>query len=396
MEVNPEEIIGKYWQRIDTKFPELRQELEKLDFKPGIEAENSTDLADFLEHLDCGQILAPLKACYQRFGVVRPRLASRLKFAAFWKLKRFRSIREGHAYLRDHPDACKKLGFKKLPTYELLREFLNERLPGILGILNDEVLVEADRELQEHTGQRLFEEVSQDAVDLKARKTDEGAEWSEYYKEYGYKADLAVGLKMGMIATPVFLGINEHEGKCFSKQAEGLRNLGFEPKSWVFDGKYSSKESIALGTIGYRMEPGYKIQKDWVPDSRGTEGEIARAYQKHWQDKGFKPGAEPGDQLEFLYRKGEPERVGAYIRNKAMESYEADPRSYLKKYHRRNRSESTNSHLKEKLDLERGIPKGKTRAKSHVELCVLARNLVALTRLQQGVTENLTSRAYLS
>ena len=139
----------------------------------------------------------------------------------------------------------------------------------------------AIRELQEHTGQRLFEEVSQDAVDLKARKTDEGAEWSEYYKEYGYKADLAVGLKTGMIATPVFLGINEHEGRCFSKQAEGLRNLGFEPKSWVFDGKYSSKESIALGTIGYRMELNYKIQKDWVPDSRGTEGKIARVYQKH-------------------------------------------------------------------------------------------------------------------
>jgi hypothetical protein len=32
MEVAPEEIIGKYWQRIDTKFPELRQELEKLEF----------------------------------------------------------------------------------------------------------------------------------------------------------------------------------------------------------------------------------------------------------------------------------------------------------------------------------------------------------------------------
>ena len=66
MEVDPEEIIGKYWQRIDTKFPGLRQELEKPDFKSGIEAENSTDLADFLEHLDCGQILTPLKACYPR------------------------------------------------------------------------------------------------------------------------------------------------------------------------------------------------------------------------------------------------------------------------------------------------------------------------------------------
>jgi hypothetical protein len=323
-------------------------------------------------------------------------LAPRFKFAAFCKLKRFRSIREGHTYLRDHSDACKKLGFKKLPTYELLREFLNERLPGLLGALNDEVLVEADKELQEHTEQRLFEEVSQDAVDLKARKTDEEAEWSEYYKEYGYKADLVVGLGTGMTATPMFLGINEHEGKCFSKQVERLRNLGFEPRSWAFDGKYSSKESIALGTIGYGMELNYKIQKDWVRDSRGTEGEIARAYQKHWRERDFKQGAKLWDQLEFLYRKGELERVGAWLRNKAMEIYEADPKSYLKKYHRRSRSESTNSHLKEKLDLERGIPKGKRGAERHVELCVLARNLVALNRLQHGVTENLTSLAYLS
>jgi hypothetical protein len=66
MEVYSEEIIGKYWQRIDTKFPELRQELEKLEFKPGIEAENSTDLADLLGHLNCKPLLAPLKACYQR------------------------------------------------------------------------------------------------------------------------------------------------------------------------------------------------------------------------------------------------------------------------------------------------------------------------------------------
>jgi hypothetical protein len=172
--------------------------------------------------------------------------------------------------------------------------------------------------------------------------------------------------------------------------------LGFEPKSWVFDGKYSSKESIALGTIGHGMELVYKIQQEWVKDRRGTPAEINKIYQKYWQDQDFKLEAELDYQLEFLYGRGDLERVGACLRNKAMERFEADPKSYLKGYHRRNKSESTNSHLKEKLDLERGIPKGKTRAKSHVELCVLARNLVALARLQHGVTESLTSLAYLS
>lgn len=87
--------------------------------------------------------------------------------------------------------------------------------------------------------------------------------------------------------------------------------------------------------------------------------------------------------------------VGAYCRNRAMGRYMGDPDSYLKQYHKRNRSESTNSQLKEKLDLERGIPKGAKRAEQHVLLCIFARNLVALTRLQHRVTENLTSLSEL-
>jgi hypothetical protein len=106
-----------------------------------------------------------------------------------------------------------------------LREFLNEKLPEVLGKLNDGFLVEANK-----LGKQIFEDASEDAVDLKARKTDREAEWSGYYREYGYKADLAVDLQTGMIATPIFLEINEYEEYCFPKQAERLIKLGFEPK----------------------------------------------------------------------------------------------------------------------------------------------------------------------
>jgi sugar-specific transcriptional regulator TrmB len=51
MEVNPEELIGRYWQRIDRKFSELKENLEKLGFKPRIDVETSTDLGSFLEYL---------------------------------------------------------------------------------------------------------------------------------------------------------------------------------------------------------------------------------------------------------------------------------------------------------------------------------------------------------
>jgi hypothetical protein len=396
MEVNPEELIGRYWQAIKQEFPELDKHIERLEFKPGISQAEPVDLAQFLSYLHCDPLLAPFKLVYQRFEVVKPRLAARLRFVSWFKQRRFRSIRSAHSHLKSHPEVWQSLGFKRLPTYELLREFLNERLPGLLKKLNDLVNQAIGKELEQQTNQRLFEEVSEDAVDLRARDSDEEAEWSGYYKEQGYKVDLAVDRKTGVIATPIFLGINEGEGDCFPEQAERQNQLGFKPRKWNFDGAYASKENIAIGSIGHGMEMLYKIQANWVRDPKGTPEQINRTYQKHWKEPGFLPGVGLEYQLEFLYKIGELERVGAYLRNKAMESYEANPGAYLRECNWRSKSESTNSHLKEELDLERGIPKGKKRAECHVRLCVLARNLVALTRLQQGVTKNLTSLAYLT
>jgi len=345
----------------------LEKQIEELEFRAGVEEKDSTDLAGFLGHLNVEPLLASFEACYKRFEIVKPRLAPRIRCAAFFKLKRFRSIRALYFYLKDHSDEWRKLGFRELPTYEMLREFFNEILPKILKELNDRILVEAKKEANS-LGMTIFKEVSEDAVDIKARKTDREAEWSSYYEEYGYKTDLVVDLQTGMIATPIFLGINEHEGQCFPKQAESLIKLGLKPEGWSFDGKYSSKESIAIGEIGYGMKLKYKILDAWVMDPKGSEKEIMRAYQKHWRDDCFQPDADIRSALGFLYKLGDLERVGAWCRNRAMERFKADPEAYLKQYRKRNKSESTNSQLKEKLDLERGIPKGAGKAEQHVQL----------------------------
>jgi hypothetical protein len=82
--------------------------------------------------------------------------------------------------------------------------------------------------------------VSEDAVDLRAKDSDEEAEGSGYYKEHGYKVDLAVDRKTGVIATPIFLGINESEGNCFPKQAERQNQQRFKVElrwSLCFQGK---------------------------------------------------------------------------------------------------------------------------------------------------------------
>jgi len=109
------------------------------------------------------------------------------------------------------------------------------------------------------------------------------------------------------------------------------------------------------------MKLNYKILNGWVMDPKGSGEEIKRAYQRHWREKNFRADADISSELGFLYKLGCLEQVGAYCRNRAMGRYRGDPDSCLKQYHRRNRSGSTNSQLKEKPDLERGIPKGAKR-----------------------------------
>jgi hypothetical protein len=64
MEVNPEELIERYWQTIKQELLELDKHLERLEFKPGISQAEPVDLAQFLSYLDYDPLLAPFKLVY--------------------------------------------------------------------------------------------------------------------------------------------------------------------------------------------------------------------------------------------------------------------------------------------------------------------------------------------
>ena len=50
--------------------------------------------------------------------------------------------------MQSHPYIWENLGFDQLPTYELLREFINERLSPVLDDLIDALVVELGKELK--------------------------------------------------------------------------------------------------------------------------------------------------------------------------------------------------------------------------------------------------------
>ena len=87
----------------------------------------------------------------------------------------------------------------------------------------------------------------------------------------------------------------------------------------------------------------------------------------------------------------------AWFRNHLVHRYQANEQLRDKIVQGRNQSEGFNSYLKQRVGFECMLPrKGAEHAFFHTTLCLLTLNLLALTRLQNGVTENLTSVAYLT
>jgi hypothetical protein len=164
----------------------------------------------------------------------------------------------------------------------------------------------------------------------------------------------------------------------------------------MFDGGYTSYENIAIGEAKYHTKLSYRIEKDWIFNEKGTPEKIDERYQRYWKDPKFSMCAPIQFKLRFLLDKGDTEHVGAYFRNQAMIRFEKDPEHYLKNCHLRNRSESTNGHLKNQLGLEKNVPKGGKRVERYAAMCILVNLLVALTRVQNGKSSNLVSTAYLT
>ncbi|PWB50712.1 MAG: hypothetical protein C3F06_11630 [Candidatus Methanoperedenaceae archaeon] len=101
--------------------------------------------------------------------------------------------------------------------------------------------------------------------------------------------------------------------------------------------------------------------------------------------------------MKYLIKKEVYEPVAMHFRNPYVAAYDECHDGVLDVYHQRNHSEGINSYMKENLGLETQI-NGK-RMKNidlHVTECCIVMLTVALTRLQHGITKNLSSVVYLT
>jgi hypothetical protein len=217
-----------------------------------------------------------------------------------------------------------KLGFSKgKPTYELLREFIYERISvdrfeEVFNVILQE-LIRLLKNKRITLGKRVF----QDATDIQSLKHDPNALYSGYYKHSGFKLDVTLDADYDIPLCYTPMEITCDEGTNLVPSQQYLADLGLQEKERVVDDKYATFANISSSEI-HTVNLFYKIAKHWVVKKEGTPDEIKRLYQTYHREHDFQVHPSLDFMLRFLYKKGEYEAVGGFFRNQRMKEKETD------------------------------------------------------------------------
>jgi hypothetical protein len=395
-EIEIEKHIQNYWGSIKRLLNDEEQdafnEIEKQFDNPT--ENNPVKALDVAKWLDPTPLLDILKTRYPYFDIIKERFKPRFRFLAYLTISKKRNLRQ--AYLSLTESEYLELGFNNIPTYELLREFLYERLglknlPRLFQWITKEIVFLMKKK-DISIGTRTF----QDATDVRALKHDPDAQYSGYYKESGYKLDVTIDAELEIPLHYLPMEITMDEGKNLVPSQEQIASLGIQEKERIVDDKYATYENIAQSEIkGTKMT--YKIAEHWVPNPSGDTEEIKLLYQKYHQESDFVAGADLDFMLRYLNKKGERKAVGAYYRNQRMTEAKEQPEEYKKKCRERgSRMEGFFGRVKTTTILDdhpgrRGWKGFLLRA----GLSMLSLVFSALIRVQNGVSEQLTNVTYI-
>jgi hypothetical protein len=361
--------------------------------------DNPVSAFEFASWLDTKNLIEFFRiGSYKRFWIVEGRLVPRIKFVAAICMGKFETVEDAYRAMIAN-GYWRLLGFSAPPNYELLREFVYERI-SVDRFLEffDFLLIELTRQA-ELQGVKLGRKVGQDATDTNSLKYDIEAKYSGYYHHEGYKVDVTHDLNDPTIPLDYKpMEITEDEGQNLIPTQKRLKSKGFSVEEQKVDGSYvKSYKNIAMSeTNGIRLI--YRIQDGWVYNEKGTEKNVKRVYQKYHNADDFRVNANLDFILHYLCEKEEYEVVGAYYRNKRMIYAKNNPKLTKKETgERSNKTEGFFSVTKGTTILDsRPRKRGWKEFLRRCGISMLAHLFAALIRIQHGITTALGCVTYLA
>ena len=152
------------------------------------------ETSEFLSHLNLEFLDPVLKEMFPRLEYIRLKVYARVRLVLFMKLRGIKCITDAYRILQTNPMVTENLGFypDNLPVYETIRHFINDLLTEKVDKVFYRVVEEIDRRMK-NKGEKL-EKGREDATVITAKRNDDEAEYSGYYKTKGWKKDLLVSI----------------------------------------------------------------------------------------------------------------------------------------------------------------------------------------------------------
>jgi len=137
------------------------------------------------------------------------------------------------------------------------------------------------------------------------------------------------------------------------------------------------------------------IDKNAVIKPDADIRELKRQYQKLWESELFKIDADVDYMKWFLMMHDKTEVLEDFYHNQMLMKYLRDPEKYEKKYVIRELIEHCHGREKRLTEIKNIQANNMEKFTAHIGMHVVSILALALVRLQNGVTENLTFRGGL-
>jgi hypothetical protein len=366
--------------------------LESVESLLGAPPGEPVNLGTFLSLLHVEELVEVLQTYYVKPWKCPFPLDALCRLLIWLGVKRHRFLTQAHRELVDRPNLAASLGFADapLPEYKTLWELVHRRLgaPGLDAIARAAlraVLREARANKIQIGGAALH-----DSTFLKGSEKDDEAAYSDYHKATGYKwhntrcAD--TGLPIAWSVTPA----NEHDQPHLAPNLERAHEDGVRFAHVIADAAYDARENFALVAVAYGAQFLTDIRANAVEDRMWTAKRLRAFYHKHWRQPWFERRATFPRMLQLLVEeKGAFVQVGGYLRTIAMRRAARDPR-VAKAYHVRSRIEGNHGLEKRFGEVRWTESRGLSKRKIQILLVVLGEVSLALTKLQYGITHELS------
>jgi hypothetical protein len=364
------------------------------------------DAVLFISFLNLTPLLPLLRSFYREAYKIRHPPEAMLRLFALQKLRGHKFLSELDRELDER--TVKLLGFRYKPSYKTIWHWLNKRVgPEGLEAVHAELMGIISKALAAR-GIQMAEEVAADATHIQAQPEDEEAAYNRYYKMRCYLVHRLICAKTGLTLNWLVAPGNVDEGIFMLPMLAKAIADGFKPNVLVVDNGYTHFFNYEVpNLLGIKLLVGFRKKNKF--SWRGKPQTLRLRFKKM-----IKAGKLTLEKLAELGLDADPDKnsledvvcalaiagqhkyVGAYFRNKSLAWFRRDRKGWMSLFApARSFIEGTHGHQKDWLGLDDFVERGLRKARLHVALCMLSEAATALTRVQHGFTDSLTSCAYI-